>query len=124
MDRRKVKKETTFGDEVLHGLNDFLQSVEKGKPITVRTVKLNLEPGKYGPGEVKATRNLLGMSQAIFAQLLGVSTKTLQSWEQGNREVPGPARRLLDDFQGNSRHWVKVINKAMKEQLAHTLRAS
>ena len=36
-----------------------------------------------------------GLSQAEFAQLLGVSSRTLQDWEQGRREPTGAARMLL-----------------------------
>ena len=38
------------------------------------------------------------MSQAVFARVLAVSAKTVQSWEQGTR-VPSPsARRLIHVF--------------------------
>ncbi len=37
----------------------------------------------------------LGVSQSAFAQLLGVSVRTLQEWEQGRREPSGAARTLL-----------------------------
>jgi len=33
--------------------------------------------------------------QSDFAQLLGVSVRTLQEWEQGRREPSGAARTLL-----------------------------
>lgn len=46
----KIREETTFGDEVLNGLNDFFDAVKAGEPITVRKVKLNLIPAKYTPG--------------------------------------------------------------------------
>jgi len=36
-----------------------------------------------------------GLSQHDFAQLLGVSARTLQDWEQGRREPTGAARTLL-----------------------------
>ena len=35
------------------------------------------------------------MSQVMFAGLLGVSTRTLQDWEQGRRNPQGPAIALL-----------------------------
>ena len=35
------------------------------------------------------------LSQARFAQLLGVSLRTLQDWEQGRRAPSGAARTLL-----------------------------
>jgi putative transcriptional regulator len=37
----------------------------------------------------------VGMSQAEFARLLGVSVRTLQEWEQGRRQPSGAAKTLL-----------------------------
>jgi len=42
-----------------------------------------------------AARARTGLSQQAFAQLLGVSARTLQDWEQGRREPTGAARTLL-----------------------------
>jgi putative transcriptional regulator len=40
-------------------------------------------------------RRTVGLSQARFASLLGVSVRTLQDWEQGRRAPSGAARTLL-----------------------------
>ena len=40
-------------------------------------------------------RQRTGLSQSRFAQLIGVSVRTLQDWEQGRRAPSGPARTLL-----------------------------
>ncbi|GMQ92486.1 MAG: NadS family protein [Gammaproteobacteria bacterium] len=45
--------------------------------------------------DVKAIRDNLGLSQNQFAHLIGVSTRTLQNWEQGRRRPQGPALALL-----------------------------
>ncbi len=47
------------------------------------------------PGDVRAIRKRMGLSQSGFAAVLGVSTRTLQDWEQGRRRPTGPARALL-----------------------------
>lgn len=47
------------------------------------------------PGDVKAIRAKLDMSQSEFALMIGVSPATLQNWEQGRRQPEGPARALL-----------------------------
>ena len=44
---------------------------------------------------VSAIREKTGLSQRKFAQLLGVSVRTLQEWEQGRRAPSGAARTLL-----------------------------
>lgn len=47
----------------------------------------------YSP--VIEARAASGLSQAKFAAALGVSTRTLQDWEQGRRQPSGAARTLI-----------------------------
>ena len=44
---------------------------------------------------VALARAATGLSQAAFAKLLGVSTRTLQEWEQGRKSPSGAAATLL-----------------------------
>jgi putative transcriptional regulator len=44
---------------------------------------------------IAATRRRLGLSQAQFGRLLGISVRTLHHWEQGTRRPTGAARVLL-----------------------------
>ena len=49
-----------------------------------------------GVSSVIEARHKVGLSQAQFAELLGVSKRTLQDWEQGRREPSGAAKSLLE----------------------------
>ena len=55
-------------------------------------------PPKSTPSDdvdVRAVRAKTGLSQAKFAELLGIELATLCNWEQGRRDPTGPARALL-----------------------------
>ena len=107
MGKAKKERKTAFGQAVIRSLTEFLGTVERGEQITARNVKLNLEPRPYGKREVERTRERLGVSQAVFAQLLAVSLKLVQSWEQGIRKPSKLACRLLDDINRDPQRWLK-----------------
>ena len=49
----------------------------------------------FSPLDVKAIRTKLQKSQREFAQMIGVSARTLEGWEQGRRQPTGAARIFL-----------------------------
>lgn len=49
----------------------------------------------YPDPDVRAIRAHYGLTQELFAQLLGISLGTLRNWEQGRRRPDGAARMLL-----------------------------
>ena len=81
------------GREILKGLRQ-LKRGEHGRVTTVPSVS--------------SIREQAGLSQPKFAQLLGVSVRTLQEWEQGRRAPSGAARTLLLIAAKNPRALVDV----------------
>ena len=79
--------ERDIGAEILEGIRE-IKAFKKGKG-KLRTHVLS-EPSPAGD-----IRRKLQLSQAAFARLMGVSTRTIQDWEQGRRSPRGPARSLL-----------------------------
>lgn len=68
---------------------DLLQSARQMKTgKAARKTQVVLSP-------IAEARNRLGMSQSELASLMGVSTRTLQDWEQGRRKPTGAAQTLL-----------------------------
>lgn len=70
---------------------------EKGE-LTLKTVEVPLEPPQIDATTLAELRTRAAMSQAVFARMLNVSPRTLQSWEQGVREPSDASRRLLQIF--------------------------
>jgi putative transcriptional regulator len=83
-----------IGAEILAGI----RQLKRGKVGRIAT---------YPP--VAETRARVGLSQAEFARLLGVSVRTLQEWEQGRRAPSGPARMLLAIAHKNPRALVEAV---------------
>jgi DNA-binding transcriptional regulator YiaG len=46
------------------------------------------------PDELRAIRAELGLTQKEVAIKLGAALDTVKKWEQGKREIPGPAAEL------------------------------
>ena len=82
-----------IGQEILQGIRE----IKRGEVGRVTT---------FPP--VAETRARVGLSQAEFARLLGVSVRTLQEWEQGRRVPSGPARMLLAIAHKNPRALLDV----------------
>lgn len=64
--------------------------------LNKKTVYHFLPVSRYGAGEVKAVRQNCRMTQREFAGLFGISTKTLEAWEQGINTPGSAAARLFD----------------------------
>jgi putative transcriptional regulator len=75
-----AKAKRNLGGEILEGIREIKRG-EHGRVV-------NVPP-------VAAIRERTGLSQSRFAELLGVSVRTLQEWEQGRRAPSGAARTLL-----------------------------
>jgi putative transcriptional regulator len=60
-----------------------------------RSQRERIMRGELQPGDVAALRRFIGMTQAKFAEALGISVHTLRNWEQDRRSPEGPALALL-----------------------------
>lgn len=64
----------------------------------------------FTPEEIKKIRNNLGLSQQEFSDLVFVSKKTLQNWEQGRRHPQGPALALLMILKKDPKHAIRALH--------------
>ena len=95
-------KEPTLGQRLIQAANEALAYKRGELPhvrvtrakVTARTVDV-VAPPEYSRLDIRRIREGLGVSQAVFAELLGASTSTVRAWEQGAREPSEMARRLI-----------------------------
>jgi putative transcriptional regulator len=63
--------------------------------VDLRTVEIPARPKPMKPADIRALREELNASQALFARLLNVSSNAVESWEQGIREPRQATLKLL-----------------------------
>ena len=78
-------------DGLLEGIAHFRGEIE----LKTTTITIPDPPPTYDAERVRALRTGLGFSQPYFSRILNVSSKTVQSWEQGTRVPSQSSARLL-----------------------------
>jgi putative transcriptional regulator len=100
---------SSVGKEMVRRLREFKKALENKEVIseqfTCKRLVLDLQPTPYEPAMVKKTRKSLGVSQALFAQFLGVSAQTVRAWEQGVNLPNDMACRFLDEIRADPKYW-------------------
>ena len=79
---KKWEASRDLGAELIRSVREM----QAGKVGNLRRVKVP---------EIVEARNRTGLSRQQFAEVLGVSARTLEGWEQGRRTPTGAARSLL-----------------------------
>lgn len=108
----------SVADRVLRRLQGFTEALESGEKIaerfTCRRIELDLNPTRYSQAMVKAVRDLLHVSQGVFAKFLGVGVKTVCAWEQGINTPSDMACRFLDEIKANPKYWRKRLKESAR----------
>lgn len=80
--------------ELLGAVQEAVEHYE-GRRHDLRTTVLPAVPQPMNAAGIRALRERIGASQAVFAMALNVSTKTVQAWESGARVPDGGNLKLL-----------------------------
>ena len=75
----------------LHGIG----LVDKATMRRFDTMCLAVVP-EYSPGEIRALRERLNISQTVLASVINASTNSIQKWERGVKRPSGTALKLLN----------------------------
>ena len=78
--------ETLSAEELGNKLLQSVKEMKAGKTARITEVE---------PNEVAEARSKTGLSQRQFAEVLHISPRTLQEWEQGRRKPSGAAKALI-----------------------------
>jgi putative transcriptional regulator len=74
---------------------ELLESINQMNAGQIGRVSVVKRTGQVIESPVAKARIASRLSQSQFAELLGISVRTLQEWEQGRRQPSGAAKTLL-----------------------------
>lgn len=94
--------------EAIHSAAAGLYSVDAIAQETMRSFDETCisRVSDFQPGEIKALRDKLNVSQPVFARYLNTSVSTVQKWESGAKRPGGLALKLLTIVQ---KHGLEVL---------------
>ncbi len=98
-----MNNERSVAELLIEALEEAVE-IKEGRRAAVRVTRVPLSaavavvlpPPRYSPARIRRVRDALLMSQAVFANVLNVSSSTVAAWEQGAREPSGATLRLLE----------------------------
>jgi putative transcriptional regulator len=93
MGSKTTKAKPSLFERLKGGLEESIEYADGN--TNLRTTVVPDAPPDVSGTDVVAIRERMAVSQAVFAKVLNVSTKTVQSWEQGVRRPSQSALRLL-----------------------------
>jgi putative transcriptional regulator len=114
---RKTSKQPVkrLGQRITDSLNEGLELLRSGKlldkHLRVDVIEIP-EPPRFSSGQVRALRGRLGLTQGIFARLLGVSVELVEHWEQGVRAPRPMACRLMHEIAHDPEGFFKRLRRA------------
>ena len=92
---------------IVKGLNEAVE-YESGKG-KARVARCTVNPApEFSSQEIKDIRLNFGMTQVTFAEVMGVSVKTVEAWEAGTNRPIGSARRFLSVIKAEPELLAKV----------------
>jgi putative transcriptional regulator len=91
---------TRFKSEALGALHETVQGLHKAGLVDVKTMRefdasclTTVKP--FSPKQIASVRRRAGVSQAVFASYLNVTTGLVSQWERGEKHPQGASLKLL-----------------------------
>lgn len=94
-----MPKKVQIFDALMEGFREAIAR-KRGQTVALGETEIpRVKPMR--PRQIRRIRQALGASQAVFAYILDVSPKVVQSWEHGARRPTNAALKLLSIAQSD-----------------------
>jgi DNA-binding transcriptional regulator YiaG len=115
----RPSKLSPAGAKIVSAFQEAIDVMRSGEALpgrlTARSRHAEFVRPSYGPEDVRRVRDLLSMSQVVFARFLGVDPNTVRSWEQGTRPPSSIARRFMGEIEDDPAYWRQRVARQLAE---------
>jgi DNA-binding transcriptional regulator YiaG len=115
----RSRKLSPAGAKIVSAFQEAIDVMRSGESLpgrfTARSRHAEFVRPSYGPEDVRRVRDLLSMSQVVFARFLGVDPNTVRSWEQGTRPPSSIARRFMGEIEDDPAYWRRRVARQLAE---------
>lgn len=95
-----IMNEKSLFESILIGLEQAEEYIDGKNEKDVKVFRVTFyELPEYNSDTIKEIRNELMLTQKAFANLLGVSVRTVESWEMGLNSPSGSSVRLMEIYK-------------------------
>ena len=106
---KETSKRLPVADQIRKGLEEAVRHAKGEITLKGATLEFPDRPPEVRAEDVTRIRLNNQMSQSVFARLLNVSPKTVQSWEHGTRRPSQAALRLIQVLEQNPHGLFSVV---------------
>ncbi|HSI73885.1 MAG TPA: DNA-binding transcriptional regulator [Fimbriimonas sp.] len=99
-----TSKENTYESPALEALHELAKDIHAAGVMSKQTMRkfdalclTQVEP--LAPDDIRQLREQEGVSQAVLAKFLNVTTNAVSQWERGEKKPTGSALKLLNLVQ-------------------------
>lgn len=106
-------EKTKIGKGLIKGLKEVIRFERGRKTLWISDVEIPKKPPEWTYKQIiRLRKEVLGVSQPVFAAYLGVSLGALRGWEQGLKNPSSTARRLLQILAKDPKTFVRILKDA------------
>lgn len=105
-------------NQLTASLDELEQHAKGEKKLRSRKIRTKPIPS-YSSNDIKALRVRTGLSQKMLSDVIGVSSKTVEAWEQGKNKPSGSSARLLQILNENPDILLSEITEKQNEKVPY-----
>lgn len=105
-------------NQLTTSLDELEQHIKGDKRLKTKKIRTKSLPS-YSEHDIKAIRIKAQLSQKMLSDVIGVSSKTVEAWEQGKNAPNGSSARLLQILNNNPDIILNELTEGSDEKVLH-----